>query len=290
MIELGKTQNLVIKRFTSVGAFLNVNADTDNNTDVLLPRKYVKKDWNVGDDIEVFIYLDNSNRQIATTKKSKLELNELAILQVIDTTKIGAFMDWGLDKDLLLPFEEQSVKAKKYAYYLVGLYLDKSNRLCATMKVDKYFDQNPEYKEDDWVEGKVYAFNYDIGAFVLIDNKYNGLLPSEEVMGILKIGETVKARVKRVKPDGKIDLTFNNRMYVELNKDAETVYNILRDNGGFLKVNDKSDSRLIKSVFGMSKSQFKRSVGRLLKQRRITFKNDGIQINYGGQNGRKNFN
>lgn len=278
MPTLGKMQKLVIKRITSIGAFLNDAIETDDNTDILLPKKYLKKDKVVGDKIEVFVYKDNQNRPIATTKKSKIELGGLAILQVIDTTKIGAFLDWGLDKDLLLPFEEQIGTIKKHSYHLVGLYIDKSDRLTATMKVDDFFENDIKLKENDWVNGEVYSFNSDIGAFILVEGKYNGMLPNVEIMGIPRIGDNVRLRVKHIKEDGKIDLTTSNRSHIELNKDADQIYSILKDNGGFLRVDDKSDPKIIRRVFNMSKGQFKKSIGRLYKQRKIIFKDNGIMI------------
>lgn len=278
MYQLGKTQKLLIKRLTSVGAFLGQELENNDEEDILLPRKYLRKDKNVGDEIEVFVYKDNENRPIATTKKSKIELGKLALLQVVDTTKIGAFLDWGLDKDLLLPFEEQLGTIKKYSYHLVGLYIDKSKRLTATMKCDDYFEKDVEYQENDWVDGIIYSYESEIGAFVLIDDKYNGLLPASEINGIPKVGDKVHLRVKRIKADGKIDLTTANRAHIELNTDADVIFNILRDNGGFLRVSDKSDPKLIRKVFNMSKSQFKRALGRLYKQRKIQFKNDGIML------------
>lgn len=284
MIELGRSQTLIIKRFTTVGAFLNDESDVSD--DILLPRKFVKKEWQVGKKVDVFVYKDNENRPIATTIKPKLELGQLAILQVIDVNKVGAFLDWGLEKDLYLPYEEQTLKVKKHEFYLVSLYVDASNRLTATMKVSPYFSKDVPYKENDWIEGNVYSFDYDIGAFILVDNKYNAMLPSNEIDGIMKINDRVKLRVKNVKSDGKIDLTKNNRFYEDLGSDSEKIYNILRDNGGYLKVGDHSNPKLIYSIFNMSKSQFKRSLGRLYKQRRIIFVNDGIKINDGGKNGR----
>lgn len=279
MAKLGITQNLQIKRITSIGAFVGDERNNNPEEDILLPRKYLRKDKEVGDNLEVFVYKDNSNRPIATTKKPKIELGELALLQVLENTKVGAFLDWGLDKDLLLPFEEQLGQIRKHSYHLVALYIDKSDRLCATMKTDEYFSNDVPFKEDDWVEGTIYSYNSDFGAFVIIDGKYNGLLPQIEISGVPKVGDSLKLRVKRVKSDGKIDLTTNNRSHVELNQDAEFIFNILRDNGGFLRVNDKSDPKVIRKVFNMSKSQFKKSIGRLYKQRRIIFKNDGIELN-----------
>lgn len=278
MPKLGKTQKLIIKRITSIGAFLNDSKQSNDENDILLPKKYLKKDKVVGDQVEVFVYKDNQNRPIATTKKSKIELGQLAILQVLDTTKIGAFLDWGLDKDLLLPFEEQIGSIKKHSYHLVGLYIDKSKRLTATMKVDEFFDKDIKLKENDWISGEVYGYNAEIGAFILVEGKYNGMLPSEEIMGIPKVGDKVKFRVKNIKADGKIDLTTNNRSHIELNTDAEKIFQILKDNGGFLRVNDKSDPKIIRRVFNISKSQFKKAIGRLYKQRRIVFKDNGIMI------------
>lgn len=275
---LGKMQKLVIKRITSIGAFLNDTMESDDNTDILLPKKYLKKDKVLGDKIEVFVYKDNQNRPIATTKKSKIELNGLAILQVIDTTKIGAFLDWGLEKDLLLPFEEQIGTIKKHSYHLVGLYIDKSDRLTATMKVDDFFEKNIELKENDWVSGEVYSYNSEIGAFILVEGKYNGMLPTVEILGIPRIGDNVRVRIKNIKEDGKIDLTTSNRSHIEINKDAAQIYSILKDNGGFLRVNDKSDPKIIRRIFNMSKGQFKKSIGRLYKQRKIIFKDNGIMI------------
>ncbi|MFM1524640.1 MULTISPECIES: CvfB family protein [Helcococcus] len=277
MLKLGKRQKLKIKRLTSVGAFLGNNEHNDDD-DVLLPRKYLKKEKEVGDEVEVFVYKDNNNRPIATTKRSKIELGELAILQVVDTTKIGAFLDWGLDKDLLLPFDEQKGTIKKLSYHLVGLYIDKSQRLTATMKVEDFFEKDIDLNENDWVNGQIYSYDSNFGAFILVEGKYNGMLAQEEIQGVPKVGDNLRLRVKRIKEDGKIDLTTNNRAHVELNKDADFIYNTLRDNGGFLRVNDKSDPKIIKRVFSMSKAQFKKSIGRLYKQRKIIFKNEGIMI------------
>lgn len=278
MYKLGKTQTLTIKRITSIGAFLGETVDSDDKYDVLIPKKYLKKNKEVGDSLEVFIYKDNQNRPIATSKKPKVEVGELALLQVVDTTKIGAFLDWGLDKDLLLPFEEQVGQIKKYDYHLVGVYIDKSDRLTATMKVDDYFANDGKIKEDDWVDGIIYAYDSSYGAFILVEGKYNGMLHQDEITGIPKVGDSIRLRVKKVKEDGKLDLTYNNRAHLELNKDANLIYKTLADNGGFLKVNDKSDPKIIKAIFNMSKSQFKRSIGRLYKQRKINITKDGIKL------------
>lgn len=285
MIEIGKTQRLEIKRFTNIGAFLNVE-DKLGDDDILLPRKFVKKEWELGQSIDVFVYKDNENRPIATTLKPKVQLGQLALLQVKDINRVGAFLDWGLEKDLLLPHEEQLGKIRKFSYYLVGVYLDKSERLTATMRVKPFFEKEVPYEENDWVKGTIYSFNSEIGAFVIIDNKFDALLPANEIDGILKVGDSLSARVKQVKNDGKIDLTTQNRAHEDLSQDAELIYTTLRDNGGFLKVHDKSDKRLIYSIFKMSKSQFKRAIGRLYKQKRIVITDEGIRMTQGGKNER----
>lgn len=282
MVDLGKRQTLEIKRLTSVGAFMNVpHEETAKEDDILLPKKMVPKGAKVGDELEVFVLRDSSDRLLASTVFPKAEVGELAVMQVIDITKIGAFLDWGLEKDLFLPHDEMTRKPKLYEYYLVGVYLDKSNRLAATMKVKPFFKEHPPYKENDWVNGVVYSVHPEIGAFVLVEGKYDALIPNREQRGAHRPGEEIRARVTNVKPDGKIDLSTQNRAYEELDRDAQTIEDLLRDNEGFLRVNDKTKPGIIRSVFSMSKSQFKRAVGRLLKQGRVQFYEDGIKLKGG---------
>lgn len=276
MIEIGRIQNLKIKRFTSVGAFLNTDSSKDE--DILLPKSQVPKDAKVGDEIEVMVYKDSKDRIIATTNRAKLEAGDMGHLTVVSQTKIGSFLDWGLEKDLFLPFAETVGSVEKGKSYLVGVYLDKSDRLCATMKIKDLLRTDPPYKADDKVEGTIYSINRDIGAFVAVDDKYDGLIPKKELIGAYEVGDTVQVRITSIKEDGKLDLTLKDKGYVQMDKDGETILNKLKSNNGFLPLNDSSSPEKIKKELKMSKSGFKRAVGRLLKGEIIEFHKDGIKI------------
>ena len=201
MIELGKTQCLNVVKIVDFGIYLGTEEDK-----VLLPKKQVPQDIEVGDALTVFVYRDSSDRLIATTKTPKLELGQIAKLKVSEVGKIGAFLDWGLQKDLFLPFKEQTHPVRKGEKCLVCLYADKSHRLAATMKVYSHMSNQSPYKAEDQVEGTIYEINENIGAFVAVDNKYYGLIPKKEMYGKYREGDTVKARVMRVREDGKLDL------------------------------------------------------------------------------------
>ncbi len=276
MIELGRIQKLKIKRFTTVGAFLN--EDSGRDEDVLLPKSQVPEGANVGDEVEVMVYRDSKDRIIATTRKASAEVGDLAHLTVISQTKIGSFLDWGLEKDLFLPFAETVGSVEKGKTYLVGIYLDKSDRLCAPMKVKDLLRTDPPYKVDDKVEGTIYSINRDLGAFVAVDDKYDGLIPKKELIGVYEVGDTVQARITSVKEDGKLDLSLKDKGYVQMDKDGEIILNKLKANDGFLPLNDDSSPEEINRQLKMSKSGFKRAVGRLLKGEMIEFYKDGIKI------------
>lgn len=276
MIELGRVQKLKIKRFASVGAFLNV--DDSNDEDVLLPKSQVPEGAKVGDEIEVMIYRDSRDRIIATTNRAKLEVGDMGHLMVVSQTEIGAFLDWGLEKDLFLPFAETVGALEKGKSYLVGVYLDKSDRLCATMKVRDMLRTDSPYKVDDRVEGTIYSINRDIGAFVAVDDQYEGLIPTKEMIGVYEVGDPVQVRVTNVKEDGKLDLSLKDKGYVQMDKDGEKILEKLKENRGFLNLNDHSSPDQIRKELAMSKSGFKRAVGRLLKGDVIEFHKDGIRI------------
>ena len=278
MIELGRMQKLEVKRETSVGVFLNVENIKESDNDVLLPKKEVPEGTEVGDILEVFIYRDFKERLIATTRRPKVVLGEVGLLKVVDITKIGAFLDWGLEKDLFLPFKEQSMKLEKGREYLIGLYIDKSNRLCGTMKIKDFLESDSPYKEGDWVKGTIYSINDEFGAFVAVDNKYEGLIPKKELIGVYVPGEVVDLRVTNVKEDGKLDLSLRDKFYIEMEDDAEYILNKLEEKGGVLMLNDYSSPKLIRKELNMSKSAFKRAVGRLLKMGKIEFIEDGIKL------------
>lgn len=267
MIELGKTQELEIVRTKEFGVYLS-EKDGDE-TAVLLPKKQVPQGAKIGDRIRVFIYKDSSDRLIATTGTPKLQVGETALLEVKDVAKVGAFLDMGLEKDLLLPFKEQTHPVRKGEKCLVSLYVDKSHRLAATMRVYSHMSSQSPYKAEDWVDGTVYELNDKLGAFVAVDNKYYGLIPKAEIYSRFREGDTVHARVMRVREDGKLDLCVREKAYVQMGSDAQTVLKVIDEFDGVLPFNDKARPEVIMREFNMSKNAFKRAVGRLLKEGKI---------------------
>ena len=215
------------------------------------------------------MYKDSSDRLIATVNEPKLTLGESAILKVAQVGKFGAFLDWGLEKDLFLPFKEQTYKVKPGDECLVGLYIDKSQRLCATMKVYEYLTSDSPYQKDDQVEGIVYEVSDNFGAFVAVDGKYSALVPKREAPKSLRPGMKIHARVTEVKPDGKLDLTMRQKAYLQMNPDAEKVLEIIDEYAGVLPFNDKASPEVIKRETGLSKNAFKRAVGHLYKEHKI---------------------
>lgn len=264
-MRLGEKQVLTVVKKVDFGVYLG--SDTER---VLLPKKQVPEGIEVGDPVEVFLYKDSSDRMIATVNEPKLTVGGLAVLDVVDVGRVGAFLDWGLEKDLLLPFKEQTVKVEKGDRALVSLYIDKSGRLCATMKVYPLLRTDSPYKKDDMVTGTVYETSREFGVFVAVDDKYSALIPRREVYGRMYIGQKVEARVSAVKADGKLDLSVRGKIPEQMDKDAQLIMERIGKNGGELPFTDKADPERIKAELGMSKAAFKRAVGRLLKQGRIT--------------------
>jgi predicted RNA-binding protein (virulence factor B family) len=277
MIETGKVQQLKINRITPIGAFLFDGIESKDV--VLLPEKEVPQHAQINDEIEVFVYRDSKDRLISTTRVPKIHLGEIAPLKVVDVTKIGAFMEWGLEKDLLLPYNEQTTKIQKGRDYLVNLYLDKSDRLCATMKIYPLLKVDSPYKIGEWVEGYVYQINPELGAFVAIENTYHGLILMKDTNSDIHCGEKVTARISEVRNDGKLVLSPNRKSYKEIPKDAILILTKLNNNNGFLPFNDKTSANIIKKEFDMSKSSFKRAIGKLLKEKKIRITDQGIQKN-----------
>ena len=264
-MRLGEKQVLTVVKVVDFGVYLGSDEER-----VLLPKKQVPEGIEVGDPVEVFLYKDSSDRMIATTKEPKITLGELAVLEVADVGRIGAFLDWGLEKDLLLPFKEQTVKVEKGDRCLVSLYVDKSGRLCATMKVYPLLQTDSPYKKNDMVRGTVYGISREFGVFVAVDDRYSALIPRREVYGRMFIGQQVEARVADVKADGKLDLSVRGRIPEQMDADAQQIMERIEKNGGCLPFTDKADPERIKMEFGMSKAAFKRAVGRLLKQGKVT--------------------
>ena len=276
MIELGKTQELEIVRTKEFGVYLSEKAGDE--AAVLLPKKQVPDGAKIGDKVKVFIYKDSSDRLIATTGTPKLEVGQCEILEVKDVAKIGAFLDMGLEKDLLLPFKEQLRKVHEGDEVLVTLYIDKSNRLCATMEgIYHLLSTDSPYKKGDTVTGRVYEFSENFGTFVAVDDKYSARIPGFENTTTLKIGDIIEANVTNRKPDGKLDLTIRAKAYVQMNADAEEVLRIIDEYGGVLPFNDKASPDIIKREAHMSKNAFKRAVGHLYKERLIEFTDRGIR-------------
>ena len=280
MIELGRKQSLFVDHKTDFGVYLceKHNLGKKDGECILLPRKQVPADIKKGDAIEVFVYRDSQDRPIATTNMPKLTLGELAVLEVLDVTKIGAFMDWGLEKDLLLPFSEQVIKVKKGEKYLVGLYVDKSERLCATMKVYDFLRTDGHYKKDDVVKGIVFGKNPEYGVFVAVDLLYNGMISKKETVRDLRIGEEIEARVLEVREDGKLNLSIREKGHIQMDIDSVKIMKKLSEHEGFLPYHDKSSPEEIRREFGMSKNEFKRAIGRLYKNRKITISEKGIEL------------
>lgn len=280
MIEIGKMQNLQVIRKTEIGAYLNLTDEKDKN-DILLPKKQMPQELEIGDEIDVFVYVDSEDKTIATTKKPKLTIGELGFLDVVDTTSFGAFLDWGLDKDLLLPLREQVGKVIKGDSCFVGLYINNvSNKICATMYINNLLSTKSPYKQNNRVQGTVYSINKDIGVFVAVDNKYNGLILNKELYGNYNIGDNIEVRIKKVRDDGKLELSLRKEAYYEMESDAQKIMERLKLNHGILPINDNSSPDYIKAELNMSKSAFKRAIGRLLKEGAILITEQGIELRW----------
>ncbi len=280
MFNLAKKQTLYVEKLVEFGAYL-VPAELKDkkvpaaNEHVLLPKKQVPAGARRGDEIEVFLYLDSADRLIATTTLPKLSLGEVGRLTVKDVTKIGAFLDWGLEKDLLLPFKEQTKKAEVGDELLVAIYLDKSGRICSTMNVYPYLSTTDMYKKNDRVTGTVYQTSDNFGVFVAIDDKYQGLIPKREVYGKCEIGSRIEARVINVREDGKIDLSIREKSHVQAEADSQKILELIKSYDGVLPFTEKASPEVITRETGMSKNEFKKAVGHLYKNRLIEISSDG---------------
>ena len=248
-MKLGQKQMMTVVKIVDFGVYLGTDKEK-----VLLPKKQVPAGIEVGDPMEVFLYKDSMDRLIATTNEPKIMLGELAVLEVAAVGKIGAFLDWGLEKDLFLPFKQQTRKVQKGEQCLVALYIDKSERLCATMKVYEYLKKDAPYQKDDMVRGIVYEISERFGTFVAIDNCYS------------------------VKEDGKIDLSVRQKAFLQMDADAQKVLAVMERYHGELPFTDKADPERIQKEFGFSKNAFKRAVGRLLKEGKIEIREKSIVI------------
>lgn len=274
MFELGKTQTLKVVKIVEFGVYLTdpemeYKEKMTSEDKVLLPKSQTQKDVAVGDLIKVFLYKDSKDRLIATVRTPEITLGEVGKLTVASVTKIGAFLDWGLEKDLFLPFHEQTYRVKTGDEVLVALYIDKSERLCATMKIYHYLLKESPYKMEDKVEGTLYEISDNFGAFVAVDDKYSALIPKREFTKDLPVGSHVSARVVEVRDDGKLTLAIREKAYMQIASDSDLVMKAIESYDGILPFNDKASPETIKREMNMSKNEFKRAVGNLLKMGRI---------------------
>ena len=277
-LKLGEKQTLVIVKKVEFGVYLAMKEAPDDK--VLLPAKQVPAGAKVGDEVEVFLYRDSSDRLIATTKTPRLIMGQVALLTVVQIRKVGAFLDWGLEKDLFLPFKQQTRKVKAGDQVLASLYIDKSGRLCATMNVYEHLRTDSPYKKDDKVTGRIYEISKNFGAFVAVDDCFSALIPKKELFGATeppKIGEQVTARVVKVLEDGKLTLSIREKAYLQIQKDAEKIEKLLDSYEGSLPFNDKAAPEVITHETGMSKNEFKRAVGHLLKEGKIQITEKNIR-------------
>ena len=277
MIQLGKFQDLYIVKKKEFGVYVNDQKDVTDGS-ILLPAKQVPDGARIGDQISCFVYKDSEDRPIATVHIPKITLGAIRPLRVKEVSKIGAFLDWGLEKDLFLPFKEQTAKVQKGDKCLVALYVDKSGRLCATMKVYHMLRTDSPYQKDDQVKGIVYDRSDEFGVFVAVDHQFSARIPKKDVFGKIRIGDEIEARVTNVKEDGKLDLSVRGKIPQQMDADAELILKRIQSYDGVLPFNDKADPDTIKAEFGMSKAAFKRAVGRLLKENRVKIFPDSIRI------------
>jgi len=278
MLKLGETQQLEIAKKVEFGVYLTDPEEGKPQERVLLPLRQVPAGTEKGDLVEVFLYKDSKDRLISTTNRPLLELNQVKALRVAQTGKMGAFLDWGLEKDLFLPFREQTRKVKEGDECLVALYIDKSERLCATMKVYHYLKTGSPYKKNDQVDGIVYEISKNFGAFVAVDDCYSGLIPKKEFFGELQPGDRIRARVTGVKEDGKLDLSIREKAVVQISIDAQKILETIDSFDGVLPFNDKASPEVIRREMGMSKNEFKKAVGHLLKEKRIEITEKSIRL------------
>ncbi|MDD6401304.1 MAG: S1-like domain-containing RNA-binding protein [Lachnospiraceae bacterium] len=277
MIEIGKWNTLKVIRSKDFGVYLG-EEDSKTAETILLPRKQVPEDVKAGSEIEVFVYRDSEDRPIATTNKPLITLGDIKKLMVKNVTGIGAFMDWGLEKDIFLPFKEQTSKVEEGKEYLVRMYADKSGRLCVSMKLYNYLQPISGYKKGDSFVGTVYEYKKGMGAFVAVDDFYSGLIHESELINKVYVGEEVSGRVVNVREDGKADLALREVAHIQMNADSEMVYDIIKSYKGVLPFTDKADKDVIMKEFGLSKNAFKRAVGHLLKEGKIKITEKTIEI------------
>ena len=276
MLRLGEIQELKVVKKVDFGVYL-AEAGGDPEEKVLLPKSQIPADLAVGGSIKCFLYKDSKDRLIATVNTPKLTLGEVGKCKVASVTKIGAFLEWGLEKDLFLPFHEQTFRVKPGDEVLVALYIDKSSRLCATMKIYHYLVKESPYQTEDKVEGTLYEISDNFGAFVAVDDKYSALIPKREFTKDIPVGSHISARVVEVKEDGKLTLAIREKAYMQIASDSDLVMKAIESYDGVLPFNDKASPETIRREMNMSKNEFKRAVGNLLKMGKIEITEKSIR-------------
>ncbi len=277
-MRLGEYQELEYIKKVDFGIYLAESQRDEER--VLLPSKQVPEDIKLGDRIKVFLYKDSKDRMIATTNEPKITLGEYAALEVKEVGKIGAFLDWGLEKDLFLPFKEMVRKVNVGDEVLVKLYIDKSKRLCASTKgIYALLSKDSPYKKDDTVTGRVYDFSDNFGTFVAVDDKYSAKIPRHEDTKYLRLGDVIEAKVTDVKEDGKLDITLREKAYIQMDSDSEKILELLDSYAGVLPFSEKASPEVIKRETGLSKNAFKRAIGHLYKERKIDLSDGKIRLN-----------
>lgn len=277
MIEIGKYNTLEILRDTKVGLFLGNGNEAE---DILLPNKYVPQKFEIGDELIVFVYLDHEERPVATTLEPYILLNEFALLRVNYVNQVGAFMDWGMEKDILVPFKEQARPMEKGKRYLVYLYLDeKTNRLVASSKTNQFLNNDVLTVEKGEEVDLIVSHITDIGINVIINEKHKGLLYRDEVYDdAIRTGDRMRGYIKTIRPDNKIDVALQMQGYLSIEPNAQKILDELRASKGFLRLHDNSHPEDIKTVLKMSKKTFKKAIGSLFKDQLIDIKDDGIYL------------
>lgn len=275
MIQIGDYNTLEIIRETDQGLYI---ADEEGN-EILLPNRYVPNDFKIWDKLEVFVYLDNEERPVAVTDKPYIKINEFAMLRCNQVTQHGAFLDWGLLKELFCPFKEQAFKMKAGGWYLVYCYLDEeTGRLVASSKTNRFLDNKnltvSPFEEVDLIV----SHPSELGMNVIVNKKHTGLIFKEDIFKDISVGDRLKGYVKKIRPGNKLDIVLGKIGYRSIEPNAETIMQELEDNSGYLNLTDKTDPEIIKEVLQMSKKNFKKAVGTLYKQRLIEIKNDGIYL------------
>lgn len=274
MIHIGKYNTLKIVRETQVGLYLS-----DGETDILLPNKYIPREYEIGEELIVFVYLDHEERPVATTLEPYIFLDEFALLRVNYVNKFGAFLNWGLEKDLFVPYREQARPMEVGKRYLVFMYLDhETNRLAASSKLNQFLSNEELTVEEGEEVDLIVSHITDMGINVIINEKHKGLMYKNEVYHDLRTGDRVKGFIKAIRPDNKIDVSLQKAGFESIEPNAEKILDEMRANRGFLRLNDDSHPEDIKTVLKMSKKTFKKAIGTLYKQKLIEIKEDGIYL------------